>query len=191
VLSKNKVAILKNGSRSEPSDFVSPEEAIKDPYVLEFLGLKDEYSESDLEEALISHLEAFLLELGDDFAFVARQKRLRIGNEWFRVDLVFFHRVLRCLVLIDLKIGKFTHTDAGQMHLYLNYAREHGTRKEENPPVGLILCAYKDKAVAKYSLEGLANKILATEYKTALPDERFLAEELKKTQKILTERHER
>jgi predicted nuclease of restriction endonuclease-like (RecB) superfamily len=190
VLSKNKVAMLKNGSRSEPSDFVSPEEAIKDPYVLEFLGLKDEYSESDLEEALISHLEAFLLELGDDFAFVARQKRLRIGNEWFRVDLVFFHRSLRCIVLIDLKIGKFTHADAGQMHLYLNYAREYWMRKEENPPVGLILCAYKDKAVAKYSLEGLPNKILATEYKTALPDERFLADELKKTQKILAERHE-
>ena len=128
--------------------------------------------------------------MGDDFAFIARQKRLRIGNEWFRVDLVFFHRGLRCIVLIDLKIGKFTHADAGQMHLYLNYAREHWTRKEENPPVGLILCAYKDKAVAKYSLEGLPNKILAAEYKTALPNEQLLAEELKKTQKTLAGRHE-
>jgi predicted nuclease of restriction endonuclease-like (RecB) superfamily len=188
-LSKNKAAMLTKRAKPEPGDFVSPEEAIKDPYVLEFLDLKDEYSESDLEEALISHLEAFLLELGDDFAFMARQKRLRIGNEWFRVDLVFFHRGLRCIVLIDLKIGKFTHTDAGQMHLYLNYAREHWTRKKENPPVGLILCAHKDKAVAKYSLEGLPNKILATEYKTALPDERLLAEELKRTQKTLAERY--
>ena len=94
-----------------------PEDAIKDPYVLEFLGLKDEYSESDLEEALIRHLESFLLELGGDFTFVARQKRLRVGGEWYRVDLVFYHRTLRCLVLIDPKIGKFTHADAGQTHL--------------------------------------------------------------------------
>jgi predicted nuclease of restriction endonuclease-like (RecB) superfamily len=189
-LSKNKAAMLKKEAKSKPGDFVSPEEAIKDPYVLEFLGLKDEYSENDLEEALISHLEIFLLELGDDFAFVARQKRLRIGNEWFRVDLVFFHRGLRCIVLIDLKIGKFTHADAGQMHLYLNYAREHWILKEENPPVGLILCTYKDKAVARYSLEGLPNKVLAAEYKMALPDERLLAEELKKTQKTIAARHE-
>lgn len=188
-LSKNKAAMLTKGAEPEPGDFVSPEEAIKDPYVLEFLGLKDEYSESDLEQALISHLEAFLLELGNDFAFVARQKRLRIGNEWFRVDLIFFHRGLGCLVLLDLKIGKFTHADAGQMHMYLNYANEHLTRKDENPPVGVILCAHKDKAVVRYALEGLPNKVLAAEYKTALPDERLLAEELKKTQKTLIERH--
>ena len=104
-----------------------PEEEIKDPYILEFLGLKDEYSETELEEALIRHLESFLLELGGDFTFVARQKRLRVGDEWYRVDLVFFHRSLCCLVLVDLKLGKFTHADAGQMHLYLNYARQNWT----------------------------------------------------------------
>jgi len=162
-----------------------PEEAIKDPYVLEFLGLKDEYSESDLEEALIHHLEAFLLELGRDFAFVARQKRLRIGTEWYRVDLVFYHRRLRCLVLIDLKLGRFTHADAGQMHLYLNYASEHWTHPEENPPVGLILCSYKDSAVVKYALDGLPNKVMATEYRTALPDEDQLAKEIKITRRKL------
>ena len=180
-LSRNKVGMLKKGSLKKSGDRMTPEEEIKDPYVLEFLDLKDEYSESDLEEALIRHLESFLLELGGDFAFVARQKRLRVGDEWYRVDLVFYHRVLRCLVLIDLKLGKFTHADAGQMHLYLNYAREHWTNSDENPPVGLILCAQKNEAVARYALEGLPNKILAAEYKTALPNERKLVEELNRT----------
>ncbi|HCM42081.1 MAG TPA: DUF1016 domain-containing protein [Candidatus Omnitrophica bacterium] len=182
-LSRDKASMLKKGASKKSSDRITPEEEIKDPYVLEFLGLKDEYSESDLEEALIRHLESFLLELGGDFTFVARQKRLRVGGEWYRVDLVFYHRVLRCLILIDLKIGKFTHADAGQMHLYLNYAREHWTHSEENPPVGLILCAEKDATVARYALEGLPNKILAAEYKTALPNEREIAEELKRTQR--------
>ena len=167
---------------------MSPEEEIRDPYILEFLGLKDEYSESDLEEALIRHLEHFLLELGGDFAFIGRQKRLRIGNEWYRVDLLFFHRRLRCLIVIDLKVGKFTHADAGQMHLYLNYAREHWSQPEENPPVGLILCAQKDEALAKYALEGLPNKVLAREYKLALPDEKTLARELEMTQKRIASR---
>jgi len=187
-LSKNKAAMLIKGARAKPEDRVSPEEEIKDPYVLEFLGLKDEYSENELEEALIRHLESFLLELGRDFTFVARQKRLRIGNEWYRVDLLFFHRSLRCLVLIDLKLGKFTHADAGQMTLYLNYARENWTVENENPPVGLILCAYKNTAVAKYSLEGLPNKVMAAEYRTTLPDEKLIAEELERTRRLLNER---
>jgi len=185
LLSKNKAAMLKKGAKLKPQDLTTAEEEIKDPYILEFLGLKDEYSESDFEEALINHLEKFLLELGSDFAFIGRQKRLRIGSEWYRVDLIFFHRKLKCLVVIDLKIGKFTHADAGQMHLYLNYAREHWTNKDENPPVGLILCAEKDSAVAKYALEGLQNKILAAEYKLALPDVKLLQEELRKTQRLL------
>ncbi|MCE8424768.1 MAG: DUF1016 family protein [Candidatus Methanoperedens sp.] len=153
LLSKNKAAMLKKGEEAKPEDAVTPEEEIKDPFVLEFLNLKDEYSENELEEALIQHLEKFLLELGGDFAFIGRQRRLRIGDQWFRVDLVFFHRILRCLVIIDLKVGKFTHADAGQMHLYLNYARENWTHKDEKPPVGLILCAEKDAAVARYALE--------------------------------------
>lgn len=187
-LSKNKAAMLRKGQKALAEDVVRPEEEIKDPYVLEFLGLKDEYSETDLEEALIHHLETFLLELGGDFCFIGRQKRLRIGDEWYRVDLVFFHRKLRCLVIIDLKIGKFTHADAGQMHLYLNYAREHWVHEDENPPVGLILCARKNEAVARYALEGLPNKVLAAEYRTALPDEKTLADEIRRTQEILQER---
>ena len=187
-LSKNKAAMLKKRARAKPEDRISPEEEIKDPYILEFLGLKDEYSESELEEALIRHLESFLLELGEDFTFVARQKRLRVGDEWYRVDLVFFHRSLHCLVLIDLKLGKFTHTDAGQMHLYLNYARENWTLENENPPVGLILCAYKDTAVAKYALEGLPNKVMTAEYRTTLPDEKLIEAELERTRRLLDER---
>ncbi len=184
-LSRDKAAMLKKGAKPLPEDAVTPEEEIKDPLVLEFLGLKDEYSENDLEEALIHQLENFLLELGGDFTFVGRQRRLRIGDEWYRVDLLFFHRRLRCLVIIDLKLGKFTHADAGQMHLYLNYAREHWTHSDENPPVGLILCAQKDHAVARYALEGLPNKVLAAEYRTALPDEKTLAAEIDKTRRML------
>lgn len=119
---------LKRGARARPEDAVAAEEEIKDPYVLEFLGLRDEYSETNLEQALIHHLESFLLELGGDFCFIGRQKRLRIGDEWFRVDLVFYHQRLRCLVLIDLKLGRFTHAHAGQMHTYLNYAAAHPRR---------------------------------------------------------------
>lgn len=177
-LSRNKAAMLTRGRKPRPEDLVLPEEAIKDPFVLEFLDLEDKYSESDLEKALIRGLETFLLELGGDFCFIGRQKRLRIGREWYRVDLLFFHRRLRCLVVIDLKIGKFTHADAGQMHLYLNYAQKHWTHENENPPVGLILCAQKDDAVARYALEGLPNKIMAAEYRTALPDEESLAAEI-------------
>lgn len=183
LLSRNKGAMLKKGQRALASDKLTPEEEIKDPLVLEFLDLKDEYSESDLEEALVHQLEDFLLELGGDFTFIGRQKRLRIGDEWYRVDLVFYHRRLRCLVIIDLKIGKLTHADVGQIHLYLNYARAHWTHPDENPPVGLILCASKDATLAKYALEGLNNKVLAAEYKMALPDERVLVAELEKSRK--------
>lgn len=184
-LSKNKAAMLTQGQRRKSTDVVSPEEQLKDPFVLEFLDLKDEYSESELEEALIVHLEHFLLELGGDFAFIGRQRRLRVGDVWYRIDLLFFHRTLRCLVVIDLKIGSFTHADAGQMHLYLNYARAHWTRPGENPPVGLILCAEKDDAVARYALEGLPNKVLAAEYRTKLPEERVLVAEIAKTRRLL------
>ena len=186
-LSKNKAAVLAREGKPRPEDEVLPEEQIKDPFVLEFLDLKDEYSESDLEEALIRHLETFLLELGDDFCFIGRQRRLRVGNQWYRVDLLFFHRSLQCLVVIDLKIGSFTHADAGQMHFYLNYAREHWVHEGENPPVGLILCSEKDEALARYALEGLPN-VMAAEYRITLPDEALLAEELDRTRQIIEAR---
>ena len=177
-LSRNRAAMLTREGKPLPEDIVRPEEAIKDPFVLEFLDLKDEYSESDLEDALIEHLEMFLLELGDDFCFIGRQKKLRVGNQWYRVDLLFFHRRLRCLVVIDLKIGSFTHADAGQMHFYLNYVRENWVIEGENPPVGLILCSEKDEALAHYALDGLPNRVMAAEYRIALPDEDLLVAEL-------------
>ena len=184
-LSKNKAAMLTSAQRQHPEDLVLPSEAIKDPFILEFLDLKDEYSEGDLEEALIRHLETFLLELGGDFCFMGRQKRLRVGDQWYRVDLLFFHRRLRCLVVVDLKIGSFTHADAGQMHFYLNYAREHWVQDGENPPVGLILCSQKDEALARYALDGLPNNVLAAEYRVALPDEELLADELDRTRQAI------
>jgi predicted nuclease of restriction endonuclease-like (RecB) superfamily len=188
-LSQNRAAMLENAvSFSESGDLMTPEEAIKDPLVLEFLGLKDEYSESDLEEALIQHLTDFLLELGDDFAFVGRQRRLRIDDNWFRIDLVFFHRRLRCLVIADLKVGKFSYADAGQMRMYLNYAREHWMKAGENPPVGLILCAEKGAAEAHYALDNLSNKVLAAEYQTVLPDESLIAAELGRSRAELERR---
>lgn len=184
-LSRNKATLLRKAEHAEPGDAITPEQAIKDPFVLEFLDLKDEYSESDLEEALTHHLADFLLELGDDFAFVGRQRRLRLDDTWFRIDLLFFHRRLKSLLIIDLKIGKFGYADAGQMHLYLNYAREHWMKPGENPPVGLILCTAKGAAEAHYALEGLPNKVLAAEYRLVLPDEKLLAEELAKTRQEL------
>src|SRR6267143_4144748 len=130
--------MLLNGERVKVEDAVCADEEIRNPLVLEFLNLKDEYSESELEDALIGHLETFLLELGNEFAFVARQKRLRIGHEWFRVDLLFFHRRLRCLVIIELKIGGLVHADIGQMNFYCNFGREHWTQRGENPGFGSL-----------------------------------------------------
>lgn len=187
-LSEHKAAMLEKAETSQPSDAVAPEEAIEDPFVLEFLDLKDQYSESDLEEALIHRLTDFLLELGDDFAFLSRQRRLRIDDTWFRIDLVFFHRRLRRLVIVDLKVGRFSYADAGQMHLYLNYAREHWMKPGENPPVGLILCAEKGAAEAHYTLDNLPNKVLAAEYKTVLPNEELIAEELERSRRELQKR---
>jgi predicted nuclease of restriction endonuclease-like (RecB) superfamily len=184
-LSRNKVAMLARSASGDVKVTLTPEEAIKDPFVLEFLDLKDEYSESALEAALVQHLTDFLLELGDDFAFVGRQRRLRLDDSWFRVDLLFFHRRLKCLIVIELKTGKFSYADAGQMHMYLNYAREHWMKADENPPIGLILCAAKGAAEAHYSLDSLPNKVLAAEYQMVLPDESLLADELTRSRQLL------
>lgn len=190
-LSKDRAAMLLQGAEQMPADGVNARAAIRDPFVLEFLDLKDEYSETDLEDALISNLADFLLELGDDFTFLARQRRLRIDDSWYRVDLVLFHRTLRCLVLVDLKLGRFSYHDAGQMTLYLNYARHNWTKPGENPPVGLILCAEKGADEARYSLQGLTNPVLAAEYKLVLPDEDVLASELARTRAELEARARR
>lgn len=181
-------AMLRRGAVPKPEDAVTADEEVRDPYLLEFLNLEDEYSETDLEDALVRRLEEFLFEAGGDLTFVGRQRRLRIGAEWYRIDLVFYHRRPRCLVLVDLKTGKFSPADAGQMHLHLNYAREHWTLPEERPPVGLILCAQRDDAVARYALEGLPNPVAAAEYRTALPDEKALGEAVRRMRRELETR---
>jgi len=178
MLSKNKASMLLKGRNAKPEDVVTLQETIRDPYVLEFLNLKDEYSETDLEEAIINHLESFLLEMGRGFAFIARQHHFRIDGDSFRMDLVLFHRLLRSLLIVDLKIGKFTHADAGQMNLYLNYAKEHMMVAGENDPIGLILCSDKSDAVVKYAMGGINANVFASQYLTRLPDEEVLRREL-------------
>jgi hypothetical protein len=132
---------------------------------------------------LIRRLEDFLLELGEGFTFIGRQRRLRIDQTWYRVDLLLFHRRLRCLVIIDLKLGSLTHADVGQMRMYCNYAKEHWAYPEENPPVGLILCADKGHA-----LEGLPTKVMAANYRMVLPDAELLQQELESTRLLLESR---
>jgi predicted nuclease of restriction endonuclease-like (RecB) superfamily len=185
VKSSDPAALLARTPPTLPDDLVSADEAIRDPYLLEFLNLKDEYGESELEEALVRHLEWFLLELGAGFTFVARQKRIRIGDEWYRIDLLLYHRLLRCLVVLDLKVGKFTHADAGQMNLYLNYAREHLVMPGESDPIGIILCSDKDDAVVKYATGGIAARVFASKYLTNLPDEEALRQEILITRQAL------
>ena len=164
-----------------------PEDAIRDPYVLEFLGLKEEsiYTEKRLESALIDNLQNFLIEMGRGFTFVARQKRLSINNEHYYIDLVLFKRILKCLVLIDLKLGKFDHIDVGQMNFYLNYFKKNEVLDGENMPIGLILCADKDDVFVEYALGGLSNKIFASRYRLALPTEQELKKVIRKGKYLL------
>lgn len=184
-LSKKKLTVISRAHEKPLT--IKPEDEIKDPYILEFLGLKDEYSESQLEEALIKHLEHFLLELGIGFTFVARQKRIALEGSHYRLDLLFYHRVLKCLVAIDLKIGEFTHADAGQMNLYLNYLKDRETFPSENDPVGIILCTDKKKTVVEYALGGMSNKIFASKYKLQLPDPQVLKTEIENERQRLLE----
>lgn len=184
-LSKRKLSVLAKAHR-EPI-VLTPEDEIKDPYVLEFLGLKDEYSETQLEEALIKHLEHFLLELGTGFTFVARQKRITLEGAHYRLDLLFYHRVLKCLVAIDLKIGEFTHADAGQMNLYVNYLKDREKLPDENEPIGIILCTDKRQTVVEYALGGLSNRIFASKYRLQLPDPELLKTEIEHEKQRLLE----
>lgn len=184
-LSKRKLAVIAKAHKKPIT--LKPEDEIKDPYILEFLGLKDEYSESQLEEALIKHLEHFLLELGIGFTFIARQKRITLEGTHYRLDLLFYHRVLKCLVAIDLKIGEFTHADAGQMNLYLNYLRDQEKLSGENNPVGIILCTDKKKTVVEYALGGMSNKIFTSKYKLQLPNPRVLKTEIEHEKQRLLE----
>ena len=149
---------------------------LREPYALEFLNLPDALSfrESDLKEAIVSQLQKFLMEMGRGFCFEARQKRLTFDNEHLLVDLVFYHRILKCHVLVDLKIGTFSHADAGQMNVYLNYYREHEMSEGDNPPVGIILCAQKNDALVRYATGGLSQQVFVSKYQLNLPTEEAL-----------------
>ena len=183
--SNRKEGLLAKAHVPEPADALTPDELVRDPYVLEFLNLADEYGESDLEEAIVRNLETFLLELGRGFTFVARQRKIRIDAEWYKIDLLLFHRRLRCLVVIDLKIGKFSHADAGQMNLYLNYAKEHLVEPGENTPIGLILCSQKSDTVVRYAMGGINAQVFASQYLSELPTEEDLREAIERTKKRL------
>ena len=172
-LSTDKLGIISKIKDSKPFD---PKELIKSPYFLEFLGLeeKSQYSENDLETAIIDHLQLFLSELGRGFCFESRQKRITFGNTHYRIDLVFYHRILKCHVLIDLKLGKFDHADSGQMLLYLNYFKKNEMTEGDNPPVGIILCADKDDSLVEYATAGLENELFISKYMLQLPDKKTL-----------------
>jgi len=190
-LSKDAKAVMRMAKKGQIIE--RPEDAIKDPYILEFLNLKEEtsYTETQFEQAIIDKLEYFLLEMGKGFSFVARQKRITITNRHYCIDLVFYNRILKCFVLIDLKTGELDHSDIGQMNFYLNYFKENEKAEGENDPIGLILCAKKDEIFAKYVLGGLSNKIFASKYKLALPSEQELRLKLKAIPLSLTNRHDR
>ncbi|MRG45283.1 DUF1016 family protein [Chitinophaga sp. SYP-B3965] len=157
-----------------------PENFFRDPYMLEFLGLKEktQYTESDLESSIIDHLQSFLLELGKGFCFESRQKRITFDNTHYRIDLVFYHRILKCHVLVDLKMGEFSHADAGQMNVYLNYYKENEMTTGDNPPIGIILCAGKNETLVKYATAGLAHKLFVSKYMINLPSEDELVQVL-------------
>jgi predicted nuclease of restriction endonuclease-like (RecB) superfamily len=160
------------------------EDIFRNPVVLEFLGLEENlsYSETDLEKAITDHLQHFLLELGRGFCFEARQKRITFGNTHYKIDLVFYHRILKCHVLIDLKLVEFSHADAGQMNMYLNYYKDKEKQESDNTPVGIILCAGKNETLVKYATSGLAQKVFVSKYLINLPSEKQLKQIIKEEQ---------
>lgn len=184
--SKNKEKISQEIYKLEPKKN-RPEDIIKDPYVLEFLGLPEniDFLEKNLEQSLINHLQKFLLELGRGFSFVARQKRITFDGRHFYIDLVFYNYILKCFVLIDLKLGDLTHQDLGQMQMYVHYFQEEMMNEGDNPPIGIVLCADKSDSIVKYTLPKGEKQIFASKYMLYLPSEEELLLELRKEYDIL------
>jgi len=178
--SKDKKGLLELAHKGQ--EIKKPEDAIKDPLILEFLGIPESHqlTESKLEQALINHLQHFLLELGKGFAFIARQKRLTLEGDHFYADLVFYHVILKCYVIIDLKTQKLTHNDLGQMQLYVNYFDKEVKTDTDNPTLGLVLCTAKNDAVVKYTLGDKNNQIFTSKYQFHLPTEEELKHEIEK-----------
>lgn len=185
LLSSDKEAVLAVARRERTPQ--SPQEIVKDPMVLEFLGLEQrpQYYETDLENALIDHLQEFLLELGNGFTFVARQKRLLLEDDEFFADLVFYNRLMRCFVVMELKTGKATHQDLGQLQMYVNYYDRCEKAPDENPTIGILLCAEKNDTLVKMSLPENNATIVASKYQLYLPTEQQLISEVEKVKALL------
>lgn len=173
--SKDKETVRNEIQQKEPATF-EPREIIRDPYILEFIGIPqgEHFLETDLEQMLINKLQHFLLEMGKGFSFVARQKRISFDNQHFYIDLVFYNYMARCFVLIDLKADRLTHSDLGQMQMYVNYYTRELMNPGDNPPVGIVLCADKNEAVVKYTLPENNKQIFASQYMTYMPSEEEL-----------------
>lgn len=180
-LSKDKEGILKLAKKGQKAKKAI--NVIKDPYVFEFLGLSEEdiFSESELELKLLDKIQEFLLELGKGFAFIGRQYRITLDNTHYRVDLVFYHYILKCFVLIDLKVDKLKHHDIGQMNMYINYFKTEETRADDNEPIGIILTTDKDEILVEYATGGMTNQLFVSKYQVYLPDKKMLEEEVRKT----------
>ena len=187
--SRDKNGVLKLATEGQAVK--NPADTIKDPYILDFLGLPDlkQLHESELESAIIENIQSFLLELGKGFAFVARQKRLQYEDEFFYVDLVFYNCILKCYLLIDLKIGKLAHQDVGQMDSYIRMFDDLVIAKDDNPTIGLILCSEKNEAIARYSVLNNSKQLFASKYTIYLPTEEELKRELERERRLIEERH--
>jgi predicted nuclease of restriction endonuclease-like (RecB) superfamily len=179
-LSKDKEGVLKLANEGHIVE--NPEDLIKDPFVLEFLNIPQQYQylESDLEENIISNLQQFIMELGKGFAFIGRQYRMSIGGKHFYLDLLFYHRILKCFVLIDLKRGEIDHQDVGQMNLYINYFKKEEATEGDNEPVGIILGKHKNQILVEYATDSITNTVLLSKYQLYLPNKEQLQEQLSK-----------
>ena len=177
-LSKDKEGVLKLAV--EGHQIEKPEDLIKDPFVLEFLNIPEQhqYLENELEDKIISNLQQFIMEMGKGFAFIGRQYRMSIGGKHFHLDLLFYHHILKCFVLIDLKRGEIDHQDVGQMNLYLNYFKKEEATEGDNEPVGIILGAYKNQILVEYATDSITNKVLLSKYQLYLPDKDMLQKQL-------------
>jgi len=178
-LSKNTKSVMKLAAKGQITE--NDMDIAKDPYILEFLNIPENhaYTEKHLEQKIIDNIQKFILELGKGFAFIARQFRISLNNKHYRVDLVFYHRILKCFVLIDLKIKSVEHSDIGQMNLYLNYFETEQNVEGDNQPIGIILSKHKDDITVEYAIRGITNKIFVSKYQLYLPDKQVLKKKVK------------
>lgn len=179
-LSKDKDGVLKLSRKGHVVE--TPEDLLKDPFVLEFLNIPEQYQyqENELEEQIISNLQQFIMELGKGFAFIGRQYRMSLGGKHFYLDLLFYHRILKCFVLVDLKRGEIDHLDIGQMNLYLNYFKKEEASEGDNEPIGIILGAHKNHILVEYATDSISNKVLLSKYQLYLPNKEQLQKQLSK-----------